>query len=273
MNSHDDKIFSEQYQQVPRVDSPEHLDKQILEAAHRHVPVKHGIAINRWVPALATACVAGVVFYIATPLIDSPSDLRPPAVVSETATMSDAEEVSDGDSREVDVVDDLRAGFAAGTAQQKQFPAQSRIEKPSTTAARIQKSMKKAEQSDFMFQEEVKSEAEPRRSTSIAKKQNQSLGVVSQSASSAGSQPSEKTAASASIGVLRSKNKIQLSPEEITLRIEKINALAEKALDDDATRLLKQLIVQCPECALPEILAELNETLIDQEQIESKQND
>jgi len=85
MNRHDEQQLSEQYRQMPRVESPAHLDERILNAARKGAPETRSNNAGSWFPVFATACVAGAVFYIATPLFETPS-YQPPAAES---TLSD----------------------------------------------------------------------------------------------------------------------------------------------------------------------------------------
>ncbi len=280
MNSHDEKILSEQYRQVPRVESPEHLDKQILEAAHRHTPAKRKGLINHWVPALATVCVAGVVFYIATPVIDSSTDLGPPASASKPEAMSDDAESFDQVLRGAEVVNNLGADLAVSKAQQKVVPAQRQMEQGDAPAARIQEELKRDQLSRVIPQEELSAEVGSRieynaaQSASDAKELKSDADILAETAPLPATQRSAKAAAPSTINNVQRKREVQLSVEEIASRIEKLHELADQALDEDANRLLEQLIIQCPDCALPEILAELNKNLEGQEQIKlKKQND
>jgi len=57
------------------------------------------------------------------------------------------------------------------------------------------------------------------------------------------------------------KRIVRLTPAEVEQRIQKITALANAALTEDAQRLLDDLIAQCPQCELPESLAALQDAL------------
>nr|MBX2867570.1 hypothetical protein [Acidiferrobacterales bacterium] len=77
MSDENKRILSNQYRQLPRIESPDHLDQKILQEARKCTADNKIKRSYGWTPALAAACLVGVAFYIATPNYDVDSYRAP----------------------------------------------------------------------------------------------------------------------------------------------------------------------------------------------------
>ncbi len=251
MSNQNNRELSRQYRQLPRVDSPNNLDQKILHEARIRTPEKQRNPSHRWVPALAAACVAGVVFYVAAPSFQPGSYLAP----EPDATVS--QEIAEEQSNTSALMDEPDDVIQASPA-------------PSVSSA-ISKADRSQSTSLMAEPTPVKKLAESKEKQTKQRARRQQLddskqrlgGIANIATSGAEADASFRLEAEKKSERLRSDSELRevgLSTEEVERRLAEITAMADKALLEQAQRLLDDLIAKCPDCVIPETVAELQDS-------------
>ena len=236
MSENTEDRLSRLYQEAPRLDSPDELDQKILAEASKRAPVRQKRnMISGWIPALTTACVAGLVVVITGPFFEQPAERTGVKNISRQAEQEERVEPEE---------------FAASQS------AEGNVNQAKTQSSQHQADN---ESHSGASMAEV---AEPAR-TSIDT--SSVPGTVLMDSAAPAAPPnqellpnkSEEAYSTESGTSLAIRKRASLSATEINLWLTEIRQLAENVGEAEAQAMLEQLISQCNACGLPGTVAEL----------------
>lgn len=267
MNSKDDRNLSDRYRRTPRVASPEQLDRRILQVARDETPAQPRSNAGRWAPLVATACMAGLALYVATPLLDQ--DALAPAPVLRDAAQPEAEVMLS--APDADVTTQLFESAPTVSGRQIRKSAMEEVDSKaeSDTGSGLERmdSLSSDDESlGLVAEPAVSVPATAAKSSSIIANKpletraGESAEIKKQgdAATVSGSVPrKEASLEKQQSPEMVSKPPARLGPEEVERRLAEIQDLASRSLEQQAQRLLDELIRLCAECDLPATLAEL----------------
>jgi len=227
MSKQDQKALSNLYRSAPRLDSPDALDQRILQAAENHAPTRQNMIRHHWMPIAASACVAGIAIFVAMPLM----------------------EFDDHSTQRFEVNQDLQVETVMERESMSDTTPESLPAAPTarlTTRAK-KKELNEAEMSVTKSSDQVSADFALGRSveTKAAKAASE---PITEARSSLQSQRAASTAA---------VRQGLLPMEEIDRQLAEIRDLVDRQMPGQAQKLLDQLILRCPDCALPAKVAEL----------------